>query len=175
MQKLLILTLLLSTHTLYAKQPHASPCAKLALYEKTHKQSKEPAKVLFQLGKLAETIENEAPVEIEAYKKDPNYKNVCHFKIVKSENFGDFPSYSGYHYSQILAKYPKSDLADDAAYALVYVITEDTYNFSDTRTEKKKLERFLHTYPKSNKVKEARTRIREIEDALKNREPPILD
>ncbi len=174
MQKLLILTLLLSTHTLYAKQ-HASPCAKLALYEKAHEQSKEPAKVLFQLGKLAEEVEKKAPVEIEAYKKDPNYKNICHYKIVRSENFGDFPSYSGYHYFQILKQYPDSDLVDDAAFALIYVITEDTYNFSDTRIEKGKLEQFLEHYPKSNKAKEARTRIREIEDALKNGEPPILD
>ena len=175
MQKLLILTLLLSIHTLYAKQPHTSPCAKLALYEKTHEQSKEPAKVLFQLGKLAETIENEAPVEMEDYQKDPSYKNICHYKIVRSENFGDFPSYSGYHYLQILKQYPNSDLADDAAFALIYVITEDTYNFSDTRIEKRKLARFLKHYPKSNKAKEAKARIKEIEAQLKRGESPILD
>jgi len=174
-----MVTLILLTTTLYAKKPMpntlSSPCTNIATLEKELKQSKTPEKILLQMGKLAEKMSNETPLELEAYQKNTDYKNICHYKVVRSENFGDFPSYSGYHYSQILEKYPGSELADDAAFALIYVITEETYNFSDTRVEKKKLETFLKRYPGSNKAKEAKARIREIDEQLKNGEPPILD
>jgi hypothetical protein len=169
MKEQLIIALVLTVTSIYAKTN--IPCTNIATLEKTLKQSKNPGKILLQMGALAEKME----VEPETYHKNPDYRNICHLKIVKSENFGDFPSYSGYHYYQILKKYPKSKIADDAAFALIYVITEDTYNFSDTRIEKKKLETFLQQYPTSNKAKEAKARIKEIEDALKNGQSPILD
>ena len=174
MKKQLTTSLLLLSITIYATtatvDAHSS-CADIATLEKRLTQSEKPEKLLLQMGAAAEKMD----VEMKVYRQNPDYKNICHLKIVKSENFGNFPSYSGYHYYQILEKYPKSDLADDAAFALIYVITEDTYNFSDTCIEKKKLETFLKQYPDSNKAEEAKARIEEIDVQLKNGEPPILD
>jgi hypothetical protein len=177
-QYCIVTTLLLLTSNTYAdaiQQDQNMPCSKIAQLNASLSQSKHPENILLQMGEQVQKIENLAPLEMEAYQKNPTYKNLCHFKIVISENFGDFPSYSGYHYYQILEKYPKSALADDAAYALIYVITEDTYNFSDTRIEKKKLAQFLHDYPKSNRATEAKARIKEIEVQLQRGESPILD
>jgi len=138
------------------------PCAPISQLESKLSSSKNPAKLLLRMGKLAETIEKKTPLELDDYQKNPDYKNICHYKIVRSENFGDFPSYSGYHYFQILKQYPDSDLVDDAAFALIYVITEEAYNYSSTCIEEEKLKAFLKQYPKSNKAKEAKERIREI-------------
>ena len=173
-KQLIIVLIALLSITIYAKTDTVSvhsSCTTIASLEKKLKQSGKPEKILLKMGRLAEKID----IEEKVYHNNSDYKNICHLKIVKSENFGDFPSYSGYHYYQILKKYPKSDLADDAAFALIYVITEDSYNFSDTRIEKKKLETFIKQYPDSNKVKEAKVRISEIDVQLKNGESPILD
>jgi hypothetical protein len=170
--------LLLTAGTIFAQSNPPSPdtpCANIARLGAKLSQSKHPANILLHMGKLSEKISDETPPELSAFQTNPDYKNICHYKIIHSENFGDFPSYDGWHYQQILKKYPHSELADDAAYALVYIIMEDTYNFSDVRIEKKKLNAFLRQYPLSNKAKEAKTRIRAIDKALASGEPPILD
>jgi hypothetical protein len=145
-------------------------CNSISVLQKDVSRTESPQS-LMEMGNLASQIE----IEPEIFRKDQKYKTLCHLKIVKSDNFGDFISYDGYHYQKILTDYPHSQLADDAAFALIYVITEDVYNFSDTRREKAKLLAFIKRYPKSNKLKEAKARIKEIDTALKNGDSPILD
>ncbi len=96
-------------------------------------------------------------------------------KIVKSENFGDFTSYSGYHFQTIIDKYPQSNLADDAAYALIYIITDDVYNFDDAKIERKKLLQFMKTYPKSNLINTATNRVKAIDYDIKHGVSTIMD
>ena len=130
-----------------------------------------PTERLMQQAKMAQNIE----LDLETFQKDPRYAKECHFKIVKSDNFGDFPSYSGYDYQYLIEHYPNSPLVDDAVYALIYVITEASYNFSDVRKEKQKLLHFLKHYPKSNKYAEAFKRVKEIDAQLESGQSPILD
>jgi len=148
-----------------------STCIEIKRLESTLDNSKKPDEILLRMGDIAKDID----IEIDTYRANPDYKNICHLKIVKSDNYGDFPTYSGYHYSQILKKYPKSNLIDDASYRLIYIITEDIYNFDDMNVEKNKLKRFIAKYPKSNKKQEAKARIKEIDRELKSGVPPILD
>jgi outer membrane protein assembly factor BamD (BamD/ComL family) len=54
-------------------------------------------------------------------------------------------------------------------------VDADRYNYADIEEEKKKLEAFIKKYPKSNKLKKAKARIKEIDAALKNGDSPILD
>jgi len=152
-------------------KPPISLCTAVKYLEKRIRHNPCAPDLLMTMGEMAQKIE----IDPETFQKDPQYKQQCHLKIVKSENFGDFVSYSGYHYTQLLKQYPESKLADDAAYALIYIITDDTYNFSDTRIEKKKLLDFLKQYPKSNKSTEAKARIKEIDEALTSGQSAILD
>ena len=146
-------------------------CGEVAYLKKRLEVSRHAPDLLMVMADLAQKIE----IEPRAFAQDSRYQKICGLKHVRSDNFGDFITYGGTHYDRIIRQYPQSDLVDDAAYELIYVITDDTYNYSDTRIEKKKLLAFLKRYPKSNKRKEAQARIREIDTALKNGEPPILD
>ena len=172
-KKITILLLLGSMHTAYAEDTTQafSLCTAVSHLEQRLHDTPCAPDLLMTMGEMAQKIE----ITRKVFQNNPLYKEACHLKIVKSDNFGDFPTYSGYHYQQILDRYPHSPLVDDAAYALIYVITEERYNFSDTRNEKKKLQNFINLYPKSNKVSEARARILEIEEQLKNGQSPILD
>ena len=95
--------------------------------------------------------------------------------MIKSENFGDFVSYDGYHYQQLINKYPNSPLVDDAAYKLISVIDTESYNYEDIEEQKDKLEAFTKKYPKSNLYKEAKEKINSIEKILKSGGPAIYD
>jgi hypothetical protein len=146
-------------------------CAEVASLHQKAKGGRSTADVLMAMGDAANTID----IEPKVYLKEPKYKDICHLKIVKSENFGDFVSYDGYHYKQIIKHHPQSSQADDAAYELIYIVDADRYNYADIEEEKKKLEAFIKKYPKSNKLKKAKARIKEIDAALKNGDSPILD
>jgi len=151
---------------------NSSVCREItALESKLHSSSKQD-KVLFELGKISSKIPE---VSIEQYKKNKDYKTICHLKIVKSENFGDFTSYNGYHFQTIIDKYPQSNFADDAAYALIYIITDDVYNFDDAKVEREKLLQFIKTYPKSNLINTATKRVKAIDYDIKHGVPTIMD
>jgi hypothetical protein len=126
--------------------------------------------LLLSMGQTAMQME----IAIEEFNKKTEYKNICHLRIVKSANFGDFVSYDGYHFKKILKDYPKSQYADDAAYELIYVIP-DEYNYKDLRDEKNKLELFLQKYPQSNLKNKAKKRYAWIVEYLKKGEQPIID
>ena len=146
-------------------------CKKVTLLSTKIKNSSSPDKVLYEIGKLAQKLEP----TVEEYKKNSDLKDICHLKVVKSENFGDFVSYDGYHYQQLILNHPQSNLADDASYQLIYVISEDVYNFADMKVEKERLEAFVKKYPKSNLHKEAKERIKSIERDLKSGISAIMD
>ncbi len=133
--------------------------------------SQYPDKVLLEIAKLLMPID----ISLEEYKQNENYKEVCHLKVVKSANFGDFISYDGYHLKKIINTYPKSNLADDAEYELISVILSEKYNFHDVLEEKRKLLNFIKKYPKSNLRKKAEERVETIEKDLKNGGLEIYD
>jgi len=127
-------------------------------------------KLLLEIGKLASQME----ISLEAYQKDNNYRTIAHLKIVKSDNYGDFVAYDGYHFKQIIKKYPHSNLVDDAKYYLIY-LSDDVNNYTDLNEEKTKLEAFIKKYPKSNLLTQAKERIEFIENSIKSGAPAILD
>ena len=144
---------------------------KVVELDSTLSSSQHPDKVLLKIAKLVKQID----IDLEAYSKNKNYKKICHLRVVKSANFGDFASYDGYHLKEIINTYPKSNLADDAAYELIDVILSDEYNFHDMQEEKRKLLSFIKKYPKSNLKKKAKERVEAIEKVLKNGGPAIYD
>ncbi len=146
-------------------------CDEVALLKKSITQDSSSKAILMVMGNLAQRVEIE-PNEMKKYQVQ---QQACHLKVVKSENFGDFVSYDGYHYKRLLKNYPKSDLADDAAYRLIYVIDQESYNYADIKEEKTKLQKFIKTYPQSNLLKEAEGRVKEIEEHLKNGGIEIMD
>jgi hypothetical protein len=146
-------------------------CGEMANLEKHLSSNPHAPDLLMVMADLAQKIK----IKPKTFSQDTRYQKECGLKYVHSDNFGDFVTYSGVHYNRIIRQYPQSDLADDAAYELIHVIAEDTHNHSDIRIEKKKLLAFLKHYPKSNKREEAQARIHEIDTALKNGEPPIID
>ncbi len=148
-----------------------SICDEVALLEKAITQDSSSASILMVMGNLSQRVE----VELEELQKYQERQQACHLKVVKSENFGDFVSYNGYHYKEILKNYPKSNLADNATYRLIYVIDQDRYNYADIKLEKVKLQQFIKIYPKSNLLKEAQSRVKEIEEHLKNGGEEIMD
>jgi len=149
-----------------------SVCKEITQLQKTLQNSSEPDKVLFEMGKLSN---EKREISLEQYKGNSDYKKICHLKSVKSANFGDFVSYDGYHFQKIIEKYPQSNLADDAAYALIYVITDDVYNYDDAKAERKKLLQFIKKYPKSNLADIAKKRVKSIDEDIKNGVPTIMD
>jgi len=154
-----------------AEKNGAIPCKKAADLTQSISKQLHPERTLLQIAHLAQKIE----VDPEEFTKNSNYRKLCHLRIVKSENFGDFVTYDGYHYRKILKEHSGSDLVDDAAYELIYVISEDTYNYEDIEREKEKLLQFLEKYPKSNRASDAKTRVSEIEEILKRGGPSIYD
>ena len=133
--------------------------------------SHHPDKVLLEIAKLIIPID----ISLEEYRQNEKYKEICHLKVVKSANFGDFVSYDGYHLKKIINTYPKSNLADDAAYELISVILSDEYNFHNVQKEKIKLLNFIKKYPKSNFREKAEERVENIEKDLKNGGSAIYD
>lgn len=126
--------------------------------------------MLFSIGQLALQIKT----SIQDFSNNIDYKNICHLRIVKSENFGDFVSYDGYHFFKIINDHPDSDLVDDAEYNLIYIIPE-VYNYDDLNDEKNKLELFLKKYPNSNLKDKANKRYNWLIEYLKNGEQSIID
>jgi len=127
--------------------------------------------LLYDIGESVQKMD----LSLVEYAQKSDYKNICHLKMVKSENFGDFVSYDGYHYRQLIQHYPQSTLADDASYRLIYVISTDTYNYHDTEVERNKLQLFVDKYPKSNFYKEAKERMNVLEDIAKSGGSTIVD
>ena len=144
---------------------------KVVALDNSLSNSQHPDKVLLEIAKLAIPID----ISLEEYKQNENYKEICHLKVVKSANFGDFVSYDGYHLKKIINTYPKSNLADDAEYELISVILSDEYNYQDVRKEKKKLLNFIKKYPKSNLREKAEERVETIEKDLENGGSAIYD
>ena len=169
---LLVLTVSTLSFAQESKNTIDPACKKIVELQKTLKSSSEPDKVLFRMGKIANEVQDVSP---DQFRKNSDYKNICHLKIIKSANFGDFTSYDGYHFKKILEKYPRSKLADDAAYELIYVINDDVYNYSDTRIERKKLLQFVKKYPNSNLAKTAEKRIKAIDYDIEHGVPTIMD
>ena len=169
---LLVLTVSVFGFAQESKSTIDPACKKIAELQKTLKSSSEPDKVLLRMGKIANEVQD---VSLDQFRKNSDYKNICHLKIVKSANFGDFTSYDGYHFNKILEKYPRSKLADDAAYELIYVINDDVYNYSDAKTERKKLLQFVKKYPHSNLAKTAKKRIKAIDYDIKHGVQTIID
>jgi len=135
------------------------------------KSASDPDQTLYDMGGFAQEMD----VSLKEYAKQSAYRDVCHLKVIKSENFGDFISYDGYHYRQLISKYPNSPLVDDASYRLIYVIDSDSYNYEDLEVQKDKLEAFIKQFPKSNLYKEAKEKINAIEQTLKSGGPAIYD
>ncbi len=129
------------------------------------------AQMLYALGEVCKRVE----IDTKRFKADKRFGEFCHIHMVKSDNFGDFPTYSGYHFKQILTHYPDSDFSDKAAYALIYLIDQEVYNFDDVRQEMRRLEKFIHAYPQSTLKPQAQKRITKIKTDLKNGVSPILD
>ena len=121
---------------------------------------------LLKLGQFCAGLEP----ELVEWKAHPAYRRQCHIRVVRSANYGDFPAYDGYHFKQILRDYPGTPAAEEAAYALIYVITDITHNYSDPREEQRKLRTFLKRYPRTRHRKAIEKRIREID-----KHPEIMD
>ena len=155
----------------------------------TSEQTASPLKTLTNITKLYESFAaNGDPhvlldiarkcqamkVTLQQFHRVAEFGTVCHLRIVKSENFGDFVAYDGYHFKKILEDFPDSDLVDDAMYHLIYVLPEE-YNFADLADEKKKLEAFLAAHPDSNLREKATKRHTILDEYLKQGAQPILD
>jgi len=148
---------------------YASPCEQIATLQKSYEKAP-TATLLLKMGELASKME----VALEAYRQNSDYTKVCHLRIIKSDNYGDFIAYDGYHYRQIVKKFPQSDLIDDAKYHLIY-ISDEVNNYSDLNVEKTKLEAFIKSYPKSNLRTKAKKRITFIEEYLQRGGMSIID
>lgn len=116
----------------------------------------------------------ELKASLSEYRSDERFKNICHMKIVKSENFGDFISYDGFHFKKILKDYPKSNFVDDAEYYLIYIVP-DEFNYDDLQLEKEKLDLFIKKYPKSNLYEKANKRLMWLIDYIKSGKQTIID
>lgn len=151
-----------------------SACQKITsldgLYAIAKNEPKLGAKILLSIGKIAIKME----VSLEAYQKEPQMKRICHLKVVKSANYGDFVAYNGHHFRELIQKFPNSDLVDDASYYLLY-ISKDVNNYDDLNEEKQKLEGFIQKYPNSNLAPKAKERIEFISNHIKNGGEVILD
>ncbi len=145
--------------------------AKVTKLQRDLKSASHPEQTLYDIGESAQQID----ISLEEYNKNRDFKEICHLKVIKSENFGDFVSYDGYHYHQLISKYPQSSLVDDAAYRLVYIIDTESYNYEDLEQNKQKLEIFIKKYPKSNFYGEANEKINSIEKILKSGGLAIYD
>lgn len=152
-------------------QNNKTLCKEVILLKSKLPSSTKADKILYNIAQLAQQID----ISPKDYNQNSDYKNICHLKVIKSANFGDFVSYDGHHYQQLIKRYPNSSLKDDASYALIYVISSTTYNYEDLEKEKKKLEIFIKKYPKSNFYNKAKKRIISIEQVLKNGGGAILD
>jgi TolA-binding protein len=142
-----------------------------ALYIKAQKSNAALAdQILLKMGQIALDMEP----SLEAFNQKREYRNICHLRIVKSANYGDFAAYDGYHFKKIIQNYPKSKLVDDAFYHLIYV-SEDVNNYTDLKKEQQKLEDFIKKYPKSNLLERAKNRIEFIKNHLKNGGIRIID
>ncbi|MDH5432687.1 MAG: hypothetical protein OEY19_01990 [Gammaproteobacteria bacterium] len=128
------------------------------------------AAILLALGQTASNLE----ISLQEFSVEQAISQDLHMKIVHSENFGDFVSYDGYHFQQIIKKHPKSDLVDDAEYELIYVLP-DSHNYWDLKVEKKALEAFLKKHPKTNLLNEVTERIKFIADYLDSGGWEIVD
>lgn len=169
---LLILFTLISFGKEIQERKADSPIVKrVAILDSSLPNSQHPDKVLLEIAKLLMPID----ISLEAYRQNNSYKKICHLKVVKSANFGDFVSYDGYHLKKIINTYPKSHLADDAEYKLINVILSDEYNFHNVQKEKMKLLSFIKKYPKSNLKEKAKKRVETIEKNLKNGGSIIYD
>ncbi len=168
---LVLFTLMSFGKEIQEKRADSPIVKKVTVLDSSLSNSQHPDKVLLEIARLLIPID----ISLEEYKQNENYKEVCHLKVVKSANFGDFVSYDGYHLKKIINTYPKSNLADDATYELISVILSDEYNFHDVQEEKMKLLNFIKKYPKSNLKKEAEERVSTIEKDLKNGGSVIYD
>ena len=169
---LLVLCTLMSFGKEMQEKSADSPIVKkVAALDSSLSSSQHPDKVLLEIAKLIMPVD----ISLEEYRQNENYKELCHLKVVKSANFGDFISYDGYHLNKIINTYPKSNIADDAEYALISIILGEEYNFYDVLEEKTKLLSFIKKYPKSNLRKEAEKRVETIEKDLKNGGSVIYD
>jgi len=91
MKKLLIVIPLIAT-AIYANDINSSleKCKEIAKLNIEQKSTKKPEQILLKIGNIASTIED---VELKEFNKTSDYKNICHLKVVKSQNFGDFVAY----------------------------------------------------------------------------------
>ena len=91
-----------------------SACQKITsldgLYAIAKNEPKLGAKILLSIGTLAMKM----GVSLEAYQKQPQMQSICHLKVVKSANYGDFTAYDGYHFRELIKHFPNSNLIDDA-------------------------------------------------------------
>ena len=168
---LVLFTLISFGKEMQEKRADSPIVKKVVALDSSLSNSQHPDKVLLEIAKLLIPID----ISPEEYRQNEKYKEVCHLKVVKSANFGNFVSYDGYHLKKIINTYPKSNLADDAEYELVSVILSDEYNYHNAREEKIKLSNFIKKYPKSNLRKKAEERIETIEKDLKNGGSGIYD
>ncbi len=143
----------------------------ISTFAQNNKPITTSAQMLYALGEVCKRVE----IDTKRFKTDKRFGEFCHIHMVKSDNFGDFPTYSGYHFKQILTYYPDSHFSDKAAYALIYLIDQEVYNFDDVRQEMQKLEKFIQAYPQSALRLRAQKRIAKIKTDLKNGVLPILD
>ena len=125
---------------------------------------------LLSIGKLALKMK----ISIDDFNKNNDYKNICHLRIVKSANFGDFVGYDGYHFNKIISDHPETDLVADAEYNLIYIVPEE-YNYEDLNGEKDKLKLFIKKYPNSNLKDKATKRYKWISEDLKKGNQSIID
>ena len=168
---LVLVTLMSFGKEMQEKRSDSPIVEKVVALNNSLSNSQHPDKVLLEIARLLMPTD----ISLETYRQNDNYKEICHLKVVKSANFGDFVSYDGYHLKKIIKTYPESNLADDAEYELISVILSDEYNFHDVLEEKTKLLNFIKKYPKSNLRKKAEERVKTIEIDLKNGGSAIYD
>lgn len=79
-------------------------------------QEADSAGILFEIGRteLAREGLDSATVEYMKARPDQFFYNANH----------DFYAYNGYHFRELLRRFPDSELADDAAYALTHLMSE---------------------------------------------------
>lgn len=125
--------------------------------------------LLFELGKKLSTIK----ISIDDYNNNEIYKELK-MKIVRSENFGDYITYGGFHFQVITNDFSDTELADDAAFELIY-IPPDIHNYDDIRATKDKLEEFLKKYPSTNLKNTAMERISDLTKQIESGAQTIYD
>ncbi|GBF40730.1 hypothetical protein [Leptospira johnsonii] len=126
--------------------------------------------VLLEIAKIALKIK----ITNEEYLKNSQFRTIFKFRIVKSNNFGDFASYSGEHLTQLLNLFPKSEYIDDAEYYMLSVFPK-SYNFTDLHQNRRDLQKFIKKYPASNMRIQAEKDIRWINDYLSKGNGPLID